>query len=124
LFALSLLSPLYWCASAEVSTEDTHAHMQACTHALTHSLTHACIHVHTPRLHIVYILQYFVSMYYILLLPLASFSPDKCCKVKSKDGDQVELTRVTTQGVDKQNNAYTNVASSKISGDVIGEEPA
>ena len=63
-------------------------------------------------------------MYYIIPLPRASFSPDKCRKVRSKDGDKVELTRVTAQGVDKQNNTHTDVASGKISGDVIGEEPA
>ena len=62
-------------------------------------------------------------MYCILLL-LASFSPDKCFKVRSKDSNKVELTRVTAQGVDKQENTYTNVASAEISGDVIGEEPA
>ena len=94
-----------------------------CTHARTHTHTHTLTHPckHTRISHCVHLLALCM---YCILLPLASFSPDKCFKVRSKDSNKVELTRVTAQGVDKQENTYTNVASAEISGDVIGEEPA
>ena len=63
-------------------------HVHTCKHTFmhTHTLMHPRTHVHTHCVHLLAL-----CMYYILL-PLASYSPDKCCKVRSKDSDKVELT--------------------------------